>query len=74
MDTSFFTVRVGDTKLYGPRHCTSEETYNITIRNICSRAGSAAIALTGEIGNLIVENIECFDGTELLLDKRDHGI
>ena len=31
MDSGIFAVRIGDTRLYGPRHSTEDETYNITV-------------------------------------------
>ena len=62
-------VRVGDTHLYGSRHSTGEETYNITIRNVYS-AGICAVALAGEIKNLVMYAIECAPGTKMLLDNR----
>ena len=70
MDRGIYTVRVGDTRLYGSRHATRDETYNITIRNIRSRAANAAIALAGEIAQLTVEHVECFDGTPECEDNR----
>ena len=69
MDKGLYAVRVGDTRLYGPRHATSDETYNITIRNV--RAfGKSAIALAGEMKNLVMHGIECYDGAQMLLDQR----
>jgi hypothetical protein len=65
-----YAIRIGDTRLYGTRHATKDETYNITIRNVRSRAGVAAIGLKGEIGNLVIENVEVFDGTTEFEDKR----
>ncbi len=69
MDSGLYAVRVGDVNMYGTRHATAEETYNITIRNVRAR-GQYAVALAGEIGNLVMENIECMGGTKLLLDNR----
>jgi hypothetical protein len=69
MDIGKHTVRVGDVKLYGTRHATKEETYNITIRNVRSRAPHA-IALAGEMDGLVMYGIECFDGAKMLLDNR----
>lgn len=34
MDRGRYAVRVGDTNMYGTRHATEDETYNITIRNV----------------------------------------
>lgn len=55
-------VRVGDLHMYGDRHSTAEETYNITIRNVYSRAADAAVNLAGAITNLSLDNINTFDG------------
>ena len=71
LDRSIYTVRVGDTHMYGSRHSTPDDTYNITIRNVRSRAQIAAISLIGGMKNVIVENVECLDGTRELEDKRD---
>ncbi len=57
-------VRVGDNHLYGPRHCTKEETYNIFVKNLYA-AGVGALALAGEIGNLAIYGVECAEGTEM---------
>ena len=54
-------VRVGDLHMYGTRHSTAEETYNITIRNVASRAAIAAVNLAGAITNLTLDNIRTFD-------------
>jgi len=70
MERGIYTVRVGDTRLYGTRHATSDETYNITIKNLRSRAKYAAVSLVGDIKNLVVENIECFDGAIPFEDRR----
>ena len=55
-------VRVGDLHMYGDRHSTAEETFNITIRNVYSRAADAAVNLAGAITNLTLDNINTFDG------------
>ncbi len=59
-----FAIRIGDRHLYGPRLCTKEETYNISINNVYGR-GNAVIALAGEIGNLTVTNISAAEGTPI---------
>ncbi len=69
MDKGLYAVRVGDTKLYGARHATKEETYNISIKNVLSR-GLYAVSLAGEIDNLTVQEVECRDGCKPLLDER----
>lgn len=55
-------VRIGDTHLYGSRHATREETMNVTVKNVFSRASVAALSIAGEITNLRTENIVPFDG------------
>lgn len=70
MDAGLHGVRIGDAKhMYGSRHSTEEETYNIVVKNVRSRA-EAAVALAGGIGNLTLENIEGFDGAVDILDER----
>ena len=69
LDIGRHAVRVGDVHLYGTRHATKDETYNITIRNVRSRA-PYAIALAGEMDGLVMYGIECFDGAKMLLDNR----
>lgn len=62
MDRGGNGVRVGDLHMYGTRHATADETYNITIRNVVSRATQAAVNLAGAITNLTLDNISIFDG------------
>ena len=62
MDRGGNGVRVGDVQMYGERHSTPEETYNITIRNVASRAKGAAVNIAGAITNLTLDNISTFDG------------
>lgn len=70
MERGLYAVRVGDTSMYGSRHATSDETYNITIKNVFSR-GQYAIALAGAVQNLTMYGIECAEGTKMLLDNRE---
>ena len=71
MDRGLYTVRVGDAdRMYGTRFSTAEETYNISIKNVYSRAVGAALHLAGDIGNLYFENINCEEGTPMLQDYR----
>ena len=60
MDRGGNGVRIGDVHLYGTRHSTEEETFNITVRNVCSRAGRV-MSLAGAITNLTLDNIRGFD-------------
>ncbi len=64
-------VKLGDAhRLYGSRHATEDETYNITIKNVHSRAKFGAIVLGGKMKDIILENIEAFDGAEKINDMR----
>ena len=69
MDHGLFAVRVGDTHLYGDRHATEEETYNITVRHVYG-AGNYAVSLAGAIANFLLEDVTAAEGTPLLLDER----
>lgn len=63
MDRGIYAVRVGDANhMYGSRPSTKEETFNITVRNVYSRAGGAAVHLAGAMKDVTLENIRCFDG------------
>ena len=65
-------VRVGDANImYGKRHSTPNETYNITIRNVMSRAAEV-VHLAGGIKNLTLDNIQGFDGYGTLI--ADHSV
>lgn len=69
MNHGIYAVRVGDTKMYGTRHATADETYNITIRNV--RGGQEyVVALAGQMSNLTMYGIEAFNGAKMLLDER----
>ena len=69
MDKGIYAVRIGDTHLYGTRHATEDETYNITVRNVRSRA-LYAMHLGGAMKNLVIENVETFDGGDYIEDMR----
>lgn len=69
LDKGLYAVRVGDTHLYGTRHATKEETYNISIKNVYGRS-EYAVALAGEMQDLVMYGIRCGDGCKMLLDKR----
>lgn len=70
MDKGLYAVRVGDTHLYGNRHATEDETYNITIKNIRG-AGEYVVSLAGAMKNLTMYGIEAVDGAKMLLDLRN---
>ena len=70
LDVGGLGVRIGDNKhMYGDRHSTKEETYNITVKNVYSRA-TASLALAGGISNLTYENITAGPDTIAVLDER----
>ena len=56
-------VRIGDLHLYGDRHSTKDETFNITVRNVYSRA-QRAMRICGQMTNCTFENICGFDGCD----------
>lgn len=67
MNRGLHAVRIGDEFLYSTRHSTEEETYNITVKNVFSRAENI-INLAGSITNCTIENINGFDnfGTKII--------
>ena len=70
LDRGRYCVRVGDANhLYGERHSTAEETYNISIKNIAGR-GQSVLHLAGAIGNLTIENAVAMNGVPLMEDFR----
>lgn len=69
LDGGIYAVNMGDIHMYGARHSLPEETYNITLRNIRG-CGEAVLRLAGSAENLILENIEAMEGTELIRDQR----
>lgn len=69
MDRGIYGVRVGDRHMYGPRHSTPDETFNITIRNVYSRAHVSAVQLAGSITNCVLDNINAFDGCPQTLNN-----
>lgn len=69
MDRGLYAVRVGDTYLYGKRHATEDETYNITVKNVRG-SGDSVVSLAGAIKNLVLFGIEAENGAKLLKDDR----
>lgn len=70
MDRGSIGVRIGDADhLYGSRPSTPEETFNITVRNVYSRA-HRVIHLGGAMKNVTLENINGFDGYSVLIDNK----
>lgn len=68
---SDYGVRVGDMDMYGERHSTKDECFNITIKNVASRATNV-LGLTGEMENITIENIKGFDGFERVLENNSN--
>ena len=69
MDSGIFAVRIGDTRLYGPRHATNDETYNITVKNVRGE-GYYVISLAGAMKNLVLYGIEAANGAKMIKDER----
>jgi len=67
LDYGNFAVRIGDKHMYGSRHSTKDDTYNISVKNVYGR-GKAVVALAGEIGNLVMYGIEAAEGTPMFYD------
>jgi hypothetical protein len=66
----FNAVKVGDLHMYGCRHAEPDEVYNITIKNVYA-AGRFAVKLIGGMTNVVLQNIECKEGTQMLEDLRN---
>ena len=69
MDRGIYAVRVGDAHLYGSRHATRDETYNIKIQNVVG-GGWYVVSLAGEMDNLVMLGIEAINGAKMLRDQR----
>ena len=70
MDRGGCGVRIGDASfMYGTRVSTADETYNITVRGVRTRA-LRALALHGGLKNVVIEDVEIFDGGGEIEDKR----
>ena len=69
IDNGIFAVRIGDTRLYGTRHATEDETYNITVKNVCG-GGNYVLSLAGSMKNLVLSGIEAKNGAKMLKDDR----
>ena len=70
MDVGIHTLRIGDTHMYGSRHATADETYNIRVKNLVSRAAVSAVALAGEMTNVEIDPPLCAIGTVDFIDSR----
>lgn len=69
LDKGAYAIHIGDTRLYGPRHSTEDETYNITVKNVCG-SGLAVLALAGAMKNFVYYGIEAKNGAKMLKDDR----
>jgi hypothetical protein len=62
-------VRLGDNHMYGTRHATEDETKNITVQNVHSRA-EFALRLAGKMSACCFRNISHFDDPALCVDDQ----
>lgn len=69
LDHGLYAVRVGDVRLYGSRHATADETYNISIKNVVG-SGDYVVSLAGDMRDLVVYGIEARGDAKMLLDER----
>lgn len=69
MEEGLYAVRIGDTHLYGTRHATEDETYNITVKNVYG-GGDYVLCLAGAMKNLVLFGIEAKNGAKMLKDDR----
>ncbi len=61
MERGIYAVRIGDgIALYSTRHATPDETYNISVKGVLSRA-LHSIHLGGGMSNVTYENVTVFD-------------
>ncbi len=60
-------VMIGDFEPYGDRQPTTDETFNITVKNVYSRADTA-LRVCGGIKNFTYENINAFDRCTVAVD------
>lgn len=70
MDVGVHALRIGDTHMYGSRHATADETHDIRVKNIRSRACGSAVALAGQMANVEIEEPVCAPGTVGIADAR----
>jgi len=70
LDRGIYAVRVGDTRLYGSRHATAEETCDISFKNIYGRC-LYTVALAGDMKRVTLEDIKCGGSCQPLLDQRE---
>lgn len=68
-----YAVRVGDNHLYGTRHSTPDETYNISIKNVVGN-GRCVLSLAGATSNLTYENLSTQYDTPIIIDDRTESI
>lgn len=69
LDRGVYAVRIGDLRMYGTRHATEDETYNITVKNVRG-GGAAVLCLAGAIRNFVYYGIEAMGNTKMLKDDR----
>ena len=70
MDRGINALRMGDEDFFKDVPPTPEDTYNITVRNVYSRA-YWAVSLAGSFKNLVVDNICGYGGNEVLIENNN---
>ena len=66
-------VRIGDMHVYGggARRAKEGDVCDVAVKNVRSRAATAAVLVVGRIPGLVTENIEAFDGCPADLSRVD---
>ena len=62
-------IRIGDFRMYGYRQPTEDEFYNITVRNVYSRA-EHVIRLAGVMGKCVFDNINGYGDYEKFIENK----
>ena len=68
MDKGMYGIRIGDVYMYGSRHATEDECYNITVKNVFVRA-KHVLEIAGNMKKVTLENIKGFDGNEKFINN-----
>ena len=70
LDHGLYTVRLGDTHLYGSKDTTAEEFHHISVKNVYGE-GEAALYLAGPMSHVTIEGITSAEGTPAIMDLRE---
>lgn len=71
MDKGLFGIRIGDVHMYGDRHATEDECFNITVKNVFTRA-KCVLDIAGSMKDVTLENIKGFDGNEQFIQNHSN--